>query len=150
MRQGCTLSPWLFNLFLDNIVREARESFQGGVQLEASKVQFLMFVDNLAVVTEKEEDMKRNVEVLNEVMTEWKMKINWEKTKVLVVQRGGGTCHIVVDGVEVEGVQTAKYFGAMFNEEGSCDHEIENRIGSAARMVGALRSEIIERKELWR
>ena len=83
-------------------MREARESFQGGVHLEASKVQFLMFVDNLAVVTEKEEDMKRNVEVLNEVMTKWKMKINWVKTKVLVVQRGGGTCHTIVDGVEVE------------------------------------------------
>ena len=50
--------------------------------------------------------------------------------------------------VEVEGVQTAKYLGVMFNEEGSCDHEIENRIGAAARMVGALRSEVIERKEL--
>ena len=64
------------------------------------------------------------------------MKINWGKTKVLVVQRGGGTCHIVVDGVEVEEVQTVKYLGAMFNE-GSCDDEIENRIGTAARMVGA-------------
>ena len=33
------MSPWLFDLFMDNIlsiVREARESFQGGVQLEAS------------------------------------------------------------------------------------------------------------------
>ena len=96
------MSPWLFTLFLDNIVREARESFQGGVQLAASKVQFLMFADDLAVVTEKGEDMKRNVEVLNDAMTKWKMKINWEKTKVLVVQRGGGTCHTIVDGVEVE------------------------------------------------
>ena len=43
VRQGCTLSPWLFNLFLDNIMRKARENFQGGVQLEAGKVQFLMF-----------------------------------------------------------------------------------------------------------
>ena len=139
MRQGCTLSPWLFNLFLDNIVREARESFQGGEQLEASKVQFLMFADDLAVVTEKEEYIKRNVEVLKEVMTKWKMKINWEKTKVLVVQREGGTCHIVVDGVEVEGVQTAKYFGAMFNEEGSCDHEIENRIGGSSENSGGIK-----------
>ena len=111
MRQGCTLSLWPFNLFLDNIVREARESYQGGVQLEFK--HFLMFADDLALVNEKDKDMKRNVEGLNEVMTKWKMKIN----KVLVVQRGGGTCHI--DGVEVEGVKTAKYLEAVFNEEGS-------------------------------
>ena len=33
----------------------------------------------------------------------------------MVVQRGGGTCHLVVDDVEVEAVQTTKYLGAMFN-----------------------------------
>ena len=92
-----------------------------------------MFADDLALVTEKDKDMKRNVEVLNEVMTKWKMKIN----KVLVVQRGGGTCHI--DGVEVEGVQTAKYLGAMFNEEGSCDHEVENRIGGSSENSGGIK-----------
>ena len=123
---------------------EARESFQGEVQLEASMVQLLMFADDLVLVSEKE-DAKRNVEVLNQVMAKWKIKINWGKTKVLVVQREGGTCHIVVDRVEVEEVQTVKYLGAMFNE-GSCDDEIENKIGTAARMVGALRSEVIERQ----
>ena len=122
--------PWLFNLAMDNIFREARESFQGGVQLEASKLQFLLFADDLVLVAENEEDTKRNVEVLNEVMARWKMKINWGKTTVMVVWRGGGTCHIVVDGVEVDKMQTAKYLGAMFNKEGSCDDEIENRISS--------------------
>ena len=71
-----------------------------------------------------------------------------QKTKVMVVQRGGGTCHLVVDDVEVEAVQTTKYLGAMFNDEASCDDEIENRIGTATRMVGALRRQVIERKEL--
>ena len=55
---------------------------------------------------------------------------------VMVVWRGGGTCHIVVDGVEVDKVQTAKYLAAMFNKEGSCDDKIENRIGAATRIVG--------------
>ena len=35
VREGCTFLPWLFDLFLDNIVREARKTYQGGVQLEA-------------------------------------------------------------------------------------------------------------------
>ena len=30
VRQGCTLLPWLFNVFLDTIVKEAREGFLGG------------------------------------------------------------------------------------------------------------------------
>ena len=126
VREGCTMSPWLFNLVMDSIVREARECFRGGVQLEGSKVQFLLFADDLVLVAENEEDIKKNAEVLNEVMVKWKMTINWQKTKVMVVQRGGGTCHLVVDDVEVEAVQTAKYLGGMFNVEASCDDEIEN------------------------
>ena len=74
------------------------------MQLESSKVQFLLFADDLVIVAENEEDIKRNAEVLNEVMAKWKMRINWQKTKVMVVQRGGGTCHLVVDDVEVEAV----------------------------------------------
>ena len=68
VRQGCTMSPWLFNLVMDSIVREGRESFQGEVQLEESKVQFLLFADDLMLVAENEEDIKKNAEVLNEVM----------------------------------------------------------------------------------
>ena len=45
-------------------------------------------------------------------------------------------------------MQTTKFLGAMFNVKASCDDEIENRIGIATRMVGALRRQVIERKEL--
>ena len=106
------MSPWLFNLVMDNLLREARESCQGIVQLKVSKLQFLLFAADLVLVAENEEDTKGNVEVLNEVMARWKMKINRMKTKAMVVWRGGGICHTVVDGEEVDKVQTAKYLGA--------------------------------------
>ena len=62
----------------------------------------------------------------------------------MVVQRGGGTCHLVVDDVEVEAEQTTKYLGAMFNFKASCD---DDRNGIATRMVAALRRQVIERKD---
>ena len=46
--------------------------------------------------------MKRNADMLNEMIAKWKVKINWRKTKARVVQRGGGTCHMVVDGVDAK------------------------------------------------
>ena len=50
--------------------------------------------------------------------------------------------------MKVEEVKTMKYLGALFNEEGSCEEEIENRIGAATKLIGAMRSEVLERREL--
>ena len=111
-------------------MREARQKFVGGVQMEETVVQLLLFADDLMLVAEDNEDMERNLRVLDEVMEKWKMRINWRKTKVLTVKRGSGTCDMSVKGEKIEKVKTMKYLGALFNEEGSCEEEIENRIGA--------------------
>ena len=74
--------------------------------------------------------------------------INWRKTKAMVVKRGGGICNITVNGVEIENVRTMKYLGGMLEEEGSCEAEIDHRIGAASKVIGALRKEVINRREL--
>ena len=76
------------------------------------------------------------------------MTINWGKTKVMVVKRGGGTGNITANGVEIENVKTMKYLGAMLDEEGSCEAEVDHRIGAASKVIGAMRKEIIDRREL--
>ena len=45
-------------------------------------------------------------------------------------------------------VKTMKYLGPLFNEERSCEEEIENRIGAASKVIGAMRTEVLESREL--
>ena len=45
-------------------------------------------------------------------------------------------------------MKTMTYLGALFNGEGSCDEEIENRIKAVPKMIFAMRSEALERREL--
>ena len=40
------MSPWLFNIYVDGIIREAMDEFVGGVQLSNTKVQVLLFADD--------------------------------------------------------------------------------------------------------
>ena len=45
-------------------------------------------------------------------------------------------------GEEVEEVEKLKYLGVTISRDGGCDDEIEQRIGAAARVVGAMRKEV--------
>ena len=93
--------------------------------------------------------MESNLRILDGVMAKWQMKINWGKTKAMVVKRGGGSCNVSVKGEKIEEVKVMKYLGAMFNnEEGSCEDEVDSRIGLTSRTIGALRKEVVDRKEL--
>ena len=76
VRQGCTLSPWPFNIFMDNIVREAKQKFEGGFEMETGTIQLLLFANDLMLMAERDEDAESNLKVLDEVMKKWRMTSN--------------------------------------------------------------------------
>lgn len=62
------------------------------MQLEASKLQFLKFADDMVLVAEEEKDPKRN-EVLNEVDTKWKNKFTGGNQGQSSTERGRYMSH---------------------------------------------------------
>ena len=82
-----------------------------------------------------------------ETISKWKMRINWQRTKVIVVERGSGTCHLVVDGVEIEKVQTTKYLRPCSVKEQHVTLRLRIELGQRQEWWGALRRQVIKRKE---
>ena len=58
VKQGCTLSPWLFNVLLDAIVKEAREGFVEGVRMGNEVVDVLLFADDMVLVADSVESLQ--------------------------------------------------------------------------------------------
>ena len=75
-------------------------------------------------------------------------QIHWGKTKVMMVSRTGDDCKVNVDGQDIAQVEKMKYLGVMLSASGRCDDEIEQRIGAAANVVGAMRKQVLDRREL--
>ena len=46
VRQGCPLSLWLFNIFIDRIVKEARKKFYGSIQ--ATQMRVLRWIEGVS------------------------------------------------------------------------------------------------------
>ena len=81
-------------------------------------------------------------------MKKWGMKMHLGKTKVLVVSRAGEGCNVTIDDEKIEGVHSLKYLGSKVSADGSCDEDIKQGIGAATRVIGAMRKEVLEQREL--
>ena len=62
VRQGCMLSPCLFNLYAEYIMRNARlDVLQAGIKIGGRNINNFRYVDDTSVLAEKEEELKRLV-----------------------------------------------------------------------------------------
>ena len=91
-----------------------------------------------------------NLKKLDESLTRWKMKMNWEKTEVMKVGKERVHCCVEVGDRRLESVEVVKYLGVMIGGDGRMEVEIRSRIGKAARVIGVLNEPVWKRKELSR
>ena len=107
-----------------------------------------MFADDLMLMAELEEALQHNMQELNGRLEEWEMKANWQKTRIMRIGKRQDVCNVKVNGQKVEQVEVMKYLGAMISSDGSMDSEVEQRIGMASKMIGAIGRTVLGRKEL--
>ena len=81
VRQGCTLSPWLFNLFLDRVVKEAKREGVEQVTLSLGTIGVLLFADDMVMMAETREALQHNVEAMNEALMKWDLKVTEGKQR---------------------------------------------------------------------
>ena len=58
VRQGCTLSPWLFNVFIDKVAREANQDFTSGVKLSTGELEVLLFANDMVGLADSAERLR--------------------------------------------------------------------------------------------
>ena len=100
------------------------------------------------MVTKRKEDIQRNLEVLKAAMDKWEMKMHLGKTKVMVVSRVEEGCSVTIDGEKIEEVQSLKYLGSSTSADRLSEEDFIQQIGAATRVVGAMRKEVLEWREL--
>ena len=83
VRQGCLLSPTLFNIFLERIMSDALEEHDGKVSIGGRNITNLRFADDIDALAEKEQELEALVESLDKTCTRYKMEISAEKTKLM-------------------------------------------------------------------
>ena len=82
--QGCILSPWLFNLYADYIVRNAGlEETQAGFKIAWKNINNLRYADDTTHLAESEEELKSLLMKVKVESGKVGLKLNIQKTKIM-------------------------------------------------------------------
>ena len=82
--QGCLLSPCLFNLYAEYIMRNAGlEEAQAGIQIAGRNINNLRYADDTTLMAESEEELKSLVMKVKEESEKVSLKLNIQKTKIM-------------------------------------------------------------------
>ena len=84
VHQGCILSPCLFNLYAEYIMRNTGlEEAQAGIKFGRRNINNLRYADDTTLVAESEEELRSLLMKLKEESEKFSLKLSIQKTKIM-------------------------------------------------------------------
>ena len=124
VQQGCILSPCLFNLYAEYIMRNARlDEAQAGIKIGGRNINNLRYADDTTLMAESEEELKSLL--MKEESEKVGLKLSIQNTKIMA---SGPITSCQIDGETVETVRDFILRGCKITADGDCSHEIQRRL----------------------
>ena len=123
VHQGCMLSPCLFNLYAEYIMRNAGlEEAQAGIKFAGRNINNLRYADDTTLMAESEEELKNLLMKVKEESEKVVLKLNFQKTKLMA---SGPITSWQIDGETVETVADFILRGSKITADSDYSHEIK-------------------------
>ena len=133
VRQGCILSPHLFNIYTEQIMRDTITE-DTGISVGGRKISNIRYADDTALCASLHQEAQRLLEELNGTRKARQLKPNAKKTKCMHI--GNTTPNpIMVENEEIEEVNDFKYLGSVKTKNADCSKDINIRIGMSKRRM---------------
>ena len=133
VRQGCIISPLLFLITIDFVMRKATADKQRGLVWGLfNRLEDCDFADDIALLSHTYTDIQEKTDRVAQTAKKVGLKIHPSKTKVMKVKTKS-TQHVAVSGEQLEEVPHFKYLGSIISAENNIEKEVSSRIGLAAQ-----------------
>lgn len=142
VRQGCLLSPLLFNVYAEYIIRSSLQNRSEGAKINGVIINNIRYADDTVVIAETEEQLQSLMSVLTEESNRAGLEVNAAKTKTMVFTRKANqhNTSININGQNLESVQSYIYLGREMNKTLDHSREIRRRIEIARSGFTKMRS----------
>ena len=147
VRQGCILSPLLFNIFLADLPTTlSHEQYENPKLGNDRKISCLLWADDLVMFSKSEDGLQNMISKLSEYTKQNGLKINTDKTKCMVFNKTGK--HIRRNfnfaNTKIESVREYKYLGFLITPSGEISSGIKDLKSRAIFALTQLRSNMGE------
>ena len=139
VRQGCLLSPTIFLLVIDWIMRQATAGKKTGIQWTFMKqLEDLDFADDISLLSHRHQDAQEKLSHVAEEAEKTGLQINIGKTKVMRVNNKKED-PLRLHQETIKEVDKFVYLGSVVSKEGGTDEDIKCRTNKARHAFNSLR-----------
>ena len=141
VKQGDTLSPTLFDMYLNDLATDVK-SLNVGVDIDGYNISILLYADDVVLIAPDEASLQMQLNTVYQWCRKWRMLVNEDKTQIVHFRP---TSHTVTDfrfmygNHELSIVTSYKYLGVYFDEHLTFISNANALSGSASRAMGLLR-----------
>ena len=122
IRQGCILSPCLFNFYAEYIMQNAGlDETQAGIKIARRNINNLRYADDTTIMAETEEELKSLLVKVKEESEKAGLKLNIQKMKIMAFDP---ITSWQIDGETLETV-TDCFLGSKITADSDCSREIK-------------------------
>ena len=123
LKQGCPLSPMLFNLYIDDIGEVFDETCHP-IELQNDPLNHFLYADDLVIISESKEGLQNALKKLHDFSLRKHLTINTKKTKCIIFNHAG--LHLKTDftinNETIETVNSFCYLGFDVKSSGTVKH----------------------------
>ena len=122
--QGCILSPCLFHLYAEHIMRNTGlEEAQAGIKIAGRNINNHRYADDTTLMAEREEEPKGLLMKVKEESEKVGLKLNIQKTKIMA---SSPIISWEIDGETVKAVSDFILGGSKITADGDCSHKLKD------------------------
>ena len=122
-----------------------KENPKTGVKLQGEKISMIRFADDIAILAENEKYLQDTLNYMEEVMKEYKMKINKKKTKVKKCLEidNKRKMNVRLEGTKLEEVSEFCFLGGIYKKGNRSKRDVKSRIAQAKKAFAEKRQLLI-------
>ncbi len=140
VRQGDSLSPTLFAIYINDLVEEMKNK-DTGILVGGLRIPLLLYADDIVILSENDVKAQEQLDIMTTWCKKWKMSINAKKSQIVHVrnpQRKRSSTELSCCDQVLKYVPTYKYLGFLMHEHTNPKNAIETLTSAASRSFGRI------------